>query len=87
MPFKTITVNLCLAIYQFSLFWTTQTTFFCSHLVFMLIIMINKQIILDDLNQMSLNRALSSTGGVKDGTLTSRAVTLVHPYGLFGNKL
>ena len=28
----------------------------------------NKQIILDDLNQMFLNRALSSTGGIKDGT-------------------
>ena len=39
---------------------------------------------LGDLNRVFFNRALASTVGVKDGTLTSRA--LVHPNGFFGNK-
>ena len=49
---------------------------------------LNHRILFDDLNQVVLNRALASSVGVKDGTLTSRAVTLVHPKTVFlGNKL
>ena len=36
---------------------------------------------------MFFNRSLASTVGVKDGTLTSRAVTPVHPHGFFGSKV
>ena len=40
-----------------------------------------------DLSQVFLNRILAPTVGGKDGTLTLRAVTLVHPKRFFGNKL
>ena len=39
------------------------------------------------LSQVFLNRILAPTVGAKDGTLTLRAVTLVHPKRFFGNKL
>ena len=49
--------------------------------------MINKKCFLGDLIQVFFNRALASSVGVKDGTLTSRAVTLVHPKRFLGNNL
>ena len=36
---------------------------------------------------MVFHRALASSVGVKDGTLTSRAVPLVHPKSSLGNNL
>ena len=42
---------------------------------------------LGDLIQVFFNRALASLVGVKDGTLTLTAVTLVHPQRFLGNKL
>ena len=36
---------------------------------------------------MVFHRALASSVGVKDGTLTSRAVSLVHPQTFLGNNL
>ena len=36
---------------------------------------------------MFFDPALASSVGVKDGTLTSRAVTLTHPERFLGNKL
>ena len=41
--------------------------------------MFNKSCFFGDLSQVFLNRVLAPTVGAKDGTLTLRAVTLVHP--------
>ena len=41
---------------------------------------------LGDLNQVFFNRPLASSVGVKDGTLVSGAVTLVHPNGFLRTK-
>ena len=49
--------------------------------------MFNKSCFFGDLNQVLFNRILTPTVGAKDGTLTLRAVTLVHPNGFFENKL
>ena len=50
--------------------------------------MINKKnIFLGDLIQVVFHRALASSVGVKDGTLTSRAVPLVRPKSFLGNNL
>ena len=49
--------------------------------------MINDILFLRDLNQAFFNRALVSTVSVKVGNLMSRAVTLLHPNGFYGNKL
>ena len=46
-----------------------------------------KLLFFGDLSQVFLNRILAPTVGAKDGTLTLRAVTLVHPKRFFGNKL
>ena len=51
-----------------------------------LVIMFNESCFFCDLSQMFLNRILAPTVGAKDGTLTLRAVTLVHPKRFFGNK-
>ena len=52
-----------------------------------LVIMFNESCFFGDLSQVFLNGILAPTVGVKDGTLTLRAVTLVHPKRFFGNKL
>ena len=49
--------------------------------------MFNESCFLGDLSQMFLNRILVPTVGAKDGTLTFRAVTLMHPKKFSGNKL
>ena len=51
-----------------------------------LVIMCNESCFFGDLNQVFCNRILAPTVGAKDGTLTLRAVTLVHPKRFFGNK-
>ena len=43
--------------------------------------------IIDNLIQVVFHRALASSVGVKDGTFTSRAVTLVHPKCFLVNSL
>ena len=63
-----------------------------THSLLILIIMINKKKkkkkkILDDLIQVVFHRALASSVGVKDGTLTSRALPLVRPKSFLGNNL
>ena len=40
--------------------------------------MLNISCFFGDLNQVFLNRTLAPTEGAKDGTLTLRAVTVVH---------
>ena len=52
-----------------------------------LVIMFNESRFFGDLSQVFLNRILTPTVGAKDGTLTLRAVTLMHPKRFFGNKL
>ena len=52
-----------------------------------LVIMFNECCFRGDLSQVILNRILAPTVGAKDGTLTLRAVTLVHPNEFFRNKL
>ena len=52
-----------------------------------LVIMFNESCFFGDLSQVFLNRILAPTAGAKNGTLRSRAVTLVHPERFFGNKL
>ena len=49
--------------------------------------MFNESCFFGDLSQVFLNRILALSVGEKDGTLTLRAVTLVHPKGFFENKL
>ena len=49
--------------------------------------MFNENCFFGDLSQVFFNRMLAPTVGAKDGTLTVRAVTLVHPKRFFGNKL
>ena len=46
-----------------------------------------KLLFFGDLSQVFLNRILAPAVGAKDGTLTLRAVTLVHHKRFFGNKL
>ena len=52
-----------------------------------LVIMFIESCFFGDLSHVFLNRVLAPTVGAKDGTLTLRAVTLVHPKRFFGNKL
>ena len=52
-----------------------------------LVIMFNESCFFGDLSQVFLNRILAPRVGAKDGTLTLRAVTLVHPKKFFENKL
>ena len=52
-----------------------------------LIIVINEKIFLGDLIKVISHRALAYPVGVKDSTLTSRAVILVHPKIFLRNKL
>ena len=49
--------------------------------------MFNESCFFGDLSQVFFNHILAPTVGAKDGTLTLRAVTLVHPKRFFGNKL
>ena len=49
--------------------------------------MFNESCFFGDLNQVFFNRILAPTVSAKDGTLTLRAVILVHPKRFFGNKL
>ena len=42
---------------------------------------------ISDLIQVVFYRALASSVSVKDGSLTSRAVTLAHPKSFLGNNL
>ena len=79
--------------------WTNAPSYFDSvffrqwnikasgHSLFILNIMINEELFLGDLNQVFSNRALASSVSVKNGALTSRAVSLVHPKRFNGNKL
>ena len=48
---------------------------------------VQRKLLYCDLSQVFLNRVLAPTVGAKDGTLTLRDVTLVHPKKFFGNKL
>ena len=43
----------------------------------------NRKLFLGDLNHMLFNLALASSVGVKNGTITSRAVPVVHLYDFF----
>ena len=49
--------------------------------------MFNERCFFGDLNQVFFNCMLVPTVGAKDGTLTLRAITLVHPKRFFENKL
>ena len=80
------------------LLWTSASPYFdfvcfrqCKKhwdtLSLILVIMFNVSCFFGDLSQVFLNRILAPTVGAKDGTLTLRAVTLVHVKRFFGNKL
>ena len=79
--------------------WTSASSYFdsvCSrqcrrhldtHSLLILIIMINNKWFLGDLIQVVFHRALASSVGVKDGTLTWRTVPMVYPKSVLGNNL
>ena len=48
---------------------------------------VQRKLLFGDLSQAFLNRILASTVGAIDGTLTIRAVTVMHSKRFFGHKL
>ena len=83
-----ITCTLCLVKSYFDFDYSRQCRSpLDTHSLLTLIIMVNEKWFLSDLIQVIFHGALASFVGVKDGTLTSRAVTLVSPKIILGNNL